>query len=145
MFRVISILIWVILITLPLAWFFNNNGFIDITWLGFQIQIDILTFILLFILLLTIIFLIYRFYSCIIAIFLGIFGIFKVNELKKRDKEIKKYEEIINAVKNYTKSINSSEIKQAKSWQKKIYSLLKDNELKEELLIQIEDTQNRQD
>ena len=138
MFRVISLLIWIILITIPLVWFFNNNGLISIIWLGFEIKIDVLTCLLLFILSLTIIFLIYRFYSFIISIFLGIFGIFKVNELKKRDKEIKKYETLVDCIQNYVKAINAKEIKEAQSWQKKIYSLIKNDELKQALLSQIE-------
>ena len=129
MFRIISFLIWLILIIIPLVWFLNNNGMIIIIWLGYEVKIEILTFILCFILLMGIILLIYRLISSIINAVLKFFGLFKTNELKKRDKIIKKYEEAIVLMSRYIKAMNLNDIVEARNKQKQIYSLIKDEQL----------------
>lgn len=129
MFKILSSLIWFVLIFIPLVWFINNNGWISIVWLGHEVKIDILTFILASILLSGILLLTYRIFSSIISLILGIFGIFCPSELKKREKIIKKYGSAIDAITQYVKAINTSELRIAKSEQRRIYSLLKDQEL----------------
>ncbi len=142
MFRIISFFIWLLLITIPLIWFFNNNGWINITWLGYEVKIDILTFLLTFILVVGILFIIYRLFFLIISLILGFFGIFKTDELKKRDKIIKKYEDFIELITNYVQAANLHDLKEAKSWQKKIHSLLKNNDLKKALIEQISESRD---
>jgi hypothetical protein len=138
MFRIISFLIWLLLIIVPLTWFFNNNGWIIITWLGHEVKVDILTFTLLFILTIGLLFIAYRIFFSIISLILGFFGIFKANELKKRDKVIKKYEEIIPLITSYTQANVKKDIKEAKYQEKKIYSILKNKELRDSLIKQTE-------
>lgn len=138
MFKILSFLIWLIVITVPLIWFFNNNGTINIIWLGFEAKIDILTFLLISILAIGILFIIYRLFWFIISLFLGLFGIFKTDQLKKKDKEIKKYEELVTLFTSYIKAFNKRDLKDAKSKQKQIHSLIKNDELKEVLITQIE-------
>jgi len=136
MFRILYSLIWIILIAIPLIWLFNNNGWINIIWLGMEVKINIMTFLIALIFAIGILFFIYRFFRFIISLFLGLFGIFKTNELKKRDRVIKKYEEIIALIISYFKAVNSNNIKEAKFKQKQIYSLSKNNALKEVLIEQ---------
>ena len=121
-----------------MIWFFNNNGWIDIVWLGYDIRIDILTFLLCFILFLAVVFLLYRFYSFLLALILGVFGIFKASESKRYEKEIEKYETVVEFFTAFTKAINDKDLNEARSLQKKIDSLLQNEELKNEMLIQIE-------
>ena len=133
MFRIIYFLTWLIVIIAPLVWFSNHNGWISIVWLGYEVKIDILTFILCFILICGITLLIYKITSSLIRGVLKFFGLFKPNELKKRDKIIKRYEEAVHLFAGYVKSVNLNDLKEAKVKQKQIYSLIKDDQLDEAL------------
>jgi hypothetical protein len=133
MIRILSFLLTLSVFIVTIGWFFNNNGWIKIIWLGYEVKIDILTFLIALALALLILFIIYRFFVTIASLILRISGLFKTNELKKRDKEIKKYHEIVEYFTKYLQSLNLEDFDKAKSWQKKIYNVLKDNLIKNTL------------
>ena len=133
MIRILSFLLTLSVFIVTIGWFFNNNGWIKIIWLGYEVKIDILTFLIALALALLILFIIYRFFVTIASLILRISGLFKTNELKKRDKEIKKYHEIVEYFTKYLQSLNLEDFDKDKSWQKKIYNVLKDNLIKNTL------------
>lgn len=143
MFKIVSSLIWFILIALPLAWLFNNNGLITIVWLGYEVKIEILIFFLCSILLSGVLLLIYKFFSSVISLILGIFGIFRPDELKKREKIIRKYGDALEAMTQYFLAVNKGDLRSAKSDQKKINSLLKDYQLDEAMSKHLKDSWDR--
>lgn len=137
MFRIITLFIWLTIIILPLIWLINNNGLINITWLGYKVQIDILTSLLAFAFFMGVMFLIYRFVRLLISLTLGFFGIFKIDKLKRARKLLRKYENEEELITQYLTAVNENDLKEAKSLQKKIYSSLGNKDLKDVLLKQI--------
>ena len=137
MFRIISLFCWLILIAIPLIWFVNNNGWINITWLGYEVKFDILTFLFAVAFVVGVLFLIQRIINRVISWVLELLG-FKADQLKKRDKIIKKYEDAVLLLVVYVNSINSGKIKEAKSKQKEIHSLLKNDDLRDAMLNQVD-------
>jgi hypothetical protein len=130
MLKILTITFWLSLIIIPLIWFFNNNGWVQVVWLGHLVKIDVLTLVISSLISLWLLYLIYQFSKFILSIINSFFGIFKTNELKKKNKEIEKYEYIIDLIKNYLKALNLKNIKEAKNQQKKINSKSKNQELK---------------
>ncbi len=134
MFRFISFLILLILILTPMIWLFNNNGWINVVWLNHETKIDILTFSIGFVLLLGGLFIFYRFCYFLISLILGVLGIFKIDQLKKRDKLIDKYDVAIDLIAQYIDNSSKGEKVDAIKIQKKISSLLKNKKLKNALV-----------
>ncbi|MDA9231103.1 hypothetical protein N9O56_00840 [Rickettsiales bacterium] len=134
MFRFLSVLILVILILIPIIWLFNNNGSIVITWLGYQVKINILVFAIAFSLFLSFLFIVYRSFYGLISVLLKFCGIFKVNQVKKRDKVIEKNDKALSLISQYLSAFNNGSKNEANNLKNKINSLIKNKELKSALV-----------
>ena len=120
MFRIITFLIWGILIALGLVWLMENDGLVIINWLGYQITMRSSVALLLIIFDLILIFLFAYFLAKIFSFKWCLPNFLKHNPLKEKDQIIAKSQNVIDLVKKYFIAVDDRNLKLAQKLKKEI-------------------------
>lgn len=131
MFAILWFLFVALLISLSVVWVLDHNGDVLVTWLGYQIQTDVLTAILV-ISVFTILaffasYLIVKLLSLRFPNFVKIF--FKKSYVSKLEKLVSRHHEAFDVMSNLLLSLEVSETKSAENLQKKFSKLVKNPNL----------------
>lgn len=131
MFTILWIIIVAASITFGLVWLINNNGLVLITWLGYEIRVDVLTSILLasffIILLLAISYLLARILAVRFPRFLR--KLFKKSYVKSLEKIIHKNNQSFDIITELMLALEANDQKKTKKLSKKLFKSLKNEEL----------------
>ncbi|MBL6664241.1 MAG: heme biosynthesis HemY N-terminal domain-containing protein [Rickettsiales bacterium] len=135
MIRLIILILLIFVISSALVWMIENNGSLEIVWLGYLIKTDILTSLIIVALLYVALAIFWKIISGIFSVNLK--ALFSPNKLKKLSKLLQKDEQSFNMILSILQNLENGDNKEALQNHKQLTKTSNNEELNDFLLAKI--------
>jgi len=138
MIRVLLLIFFIVIISSSAIWMIENNGVLEISWLGYLIKTDILTSIIILIIAYYCLYITFTISSKIFSFNLGsLKKLFSPNKLKLLTKSLQKDEQSFETILQILQNIENGDYKEALKNHKQLIKTSKNQELNDFLLAKI--------